>query len=109
MLDVLAIDHCLPVSFFGLLQLGRLLRQLQDCEEMKEDLDEDEYETTKIETIDQLKYARPYSCERIVVMSFRIVLQPSFATNPLCCVRKHFSQSITSVALPSCPRHIVEK
>lgn len=55
MLDVLAIDQCSSFSFFGLLQLGRLLRQLQDCEEMKEDLDEDEYETTKIETIDQLK------------------------------------------------------
>lgn len=36
-------------------QLGRLLQQLQDCEEMKEDLDEDEYETTKNDTIEQLR------------------------------------------------------
>jgi hypothetical protein len=35
--------------------LGRLLQQLQDCEEMKEDLDEDEYETTKNDTIEQLR------------------------------------------------------
>lgn len=36
-------------------QLGRLLQQLQDCEVMKEDLDEDEYETTKKDTIEQLR------------------------------------------------------
>eukprot|EP00961_Rhodomonas_salina_P202670 2734080-Rhodomonas_salina.4 len=36
-------------------QLARLLQQLQDCEDLKEDLDEDEYETTKQETIAQLK------------------------------------------------------
>jgi len=36
-------------------QLTRLLQQLQDCEELKEDLDEDEYESTKQETISQLR------------------------------------------------------
>mmetsp|Transcript_22604 Transcript_22604/g.54228 ORF Transcript_22604/g.54228 Transcript_22604/m.54228 type:complete len:190 (+) Transcript_22604:96-665(+) len=36
-------------------QLHRLLQQLQDCEELKEDLDEDEYEATKAETIEQLR------------------------------------------------------
>mmetsp|Transcript_16314 Transcript_16314/g.25324 ORF Transcript_16314/g.25324 Transcript_16314/m.25324 type:complete len:189 (-) Transcript_16314:755-1321(-) len=36
-------------------QLARLLQQLQDCEELKGDLDEDEYEATKQETIAQLK------------------------------------------------------
>ena len=37
-------------------QLSRLLQQLQDCEDMKADLDEDEYEATKSETIQQLRY-----------------------------------------------------
>ncbi len=36
-------------------QLSRLLQQLQDCEDMKADLDEDEYEATKSETIQQLR------------------------------------------------------
>eukprot|EP00802_Teleaulax_amphioxeia_P029613 Tamp_31786.p1 GENE.Tamp_31786~~Tamp_31786.p1 ORF type:complete len:189 (+),score=70.89 Tamp_31786:75-641(+) len=36
-------------------QLARLLQQLQDCEELKEDLDEDEYESTKQDTISQLR------------------------------------------------------
>ena len=37
------------------LQLGRLLQQLQDCEDMKADLDDDEYEATKSETLQQLR------------------------------------------------------
>ncbi|XP_033097837.1 protein LZIC-like [Anneissia japonica] len=36
-------------------QLDRLMAQLQDLEECKEELDEDEYEETKQETIEQLK------------------------------------------------------
>eukprot|EP01156_Anaeramoeba_ignava_P008310 Anaeramoba_ignava/a357988_170.p1 GENE.a357988_170~~a357988_170.p1 ORF type:complete len:202 (+),score=88.31 a357988_170:27-608(+) len=36
-------------------QLNRLLNQLQDLEELKEDLDQDEYESTKNETIEQMK------------------------------------------------------
>eukprot|EP01108_Squamamoeba_japonica_P009167 TRINITY_DN8459_c0_g1_i1.p1 TRINITY_DN8459_c0_g1~~TRINITY_DN8459_c0_g1_i1.p1 ORF type:complete len:190 (-),score=74.99 TRINITY_DN8459_c0_g1_i1:16-585(-) len=36
-------------------QLNRLLSQLEDLEELKEDLDEDEYEETKNDTIEQLK------------------------------------------------------
>jgi len=36
-------------------QLERLVQQLQDLEECKEDLDEDEYEETKKETLDQLQ------------------------------------------------------
>merc|ERR1712000_172474 len=36
-------------------QLNRLLSQLEDLEELKEDLDEDEYNETKKDTIDQLK------------------------------------------------------
>mmetsp|Transcript_103365 Transcript_103365/g.202691 ORF Transcript_103365/g.202691 Transcript_103365/m.202691 type:complete len:188 (+) Transcript_103365:78-641(+) len=36
-------------------QLKRLLTQLQDIEEMKQDMDEEEYESTRKETIDQLK------------------------------------------------------
>jgi hypothetical protein len=37
------------------LQLTRLLTQLQDCEDLKEDLDPEEYETTRQETLQQLK------------------------------------------------------
>lgn len=36
-------------------QLDRLVAQLSDLEECKEDLDEDEYEETKKETLEQLK------------------------------------------------------
>lgn len=36
-------------------QLDRLVAQLSDLEECKEDLDEDEYEETKKETVEQLK------------------------------------------------------
>ncbi|KAF2072666.1 hypothetical protein CYY_006026 [Polysphondylium violaceum] len=36
-------------------QLNRLLSQLQDLEELREDLDEEEYESTKRETLDQMK------------------------------------------------------
>mmetsp|Transcript_1520 Transcript_1520/g.5384 ORF Transcript_1520/g.5384 Transcript_1520/m.5384 type:complete len:210 (-) Transcript_1520:107-736(-) len=36
-------------------QLNRLLTQLEDCEQLREMLDDDEYEETKAETIDQLK------------------------------------------------------
>eukprot|EP01147_Barroeca_monosierra_P010101 gene10101-2268_t len=36
-------------------QLDRLMVQLRDLEELREDLDNDEYEETKQETIDQLK------------------------------------------------------
>eukprot|EP01089_Gocevia_fonbrunei_P000625 TRINITY_DN10622_c0_g1_i1.p1 TRINITY_DN10622_c0_g1~~TRINITY_DN10622_c0_g1_i1.p1 ORF type:complete len:195 (-),score=56.29 TRINITY_DN10622_c0_g1_i1:44-628(-) len=36
-------------------QLNRLVTQLQDVEELKEDLDEDEYESTKSETLAQMK------------------------------------------------------
>uniref|UniRef100_A0A7S3G4K7 Beta-catenin-interacting ICAT domain-containing protein n=1 Tax=Palpitomonas bilix TaxID=652834 RepID=A0A7S3G4K7_9EUKA len=36
-------------------QLNRLLTQLEDLEEMKEDLDDDEYESTREETLEQLK------------------------------------------------------
>lgn len=36
-------------------QLDRLVAQLADLEECKEDLDEDEYEETKKETVEQLK------------------------------------------------------
>ncbi|XP_071946224.1 protein LZIC-like [Antedon mediterranea] len=36
-------------------QLDRLMAQLQDLEECKDDLDEDEYEETKQETLEQLK------------------------------------------------------
>lgn len=35
-------------------QLDRLMQQLQDLEECREDLDEDEYEETKKETLEQL-------------------------------------------------------
>lgn len=36
-------------------QLDRLMNQLSDLEECREDLDDDEYEETKQETLDQLK------------------------------------------------------
>jgi hypothetical protein len=36
-------------------QLNRLLTQLQDLEDMREDLDDDEYESTKEETLEQMK------------------------------------------------------
>jgi hypothetical protein len=36
-------------------QLNRLLTQLQDLEEMKSELDADEYESSRKETMDQLK------------------------------------------------------
>ena len=36
-------------------QMERLVQQLQDLEECKEDLDDDEYEETKKETLDQLQ------------------------------------------------------
>ena len=36
-------------------QLERLVQQLQDLEECREDLDDDEYEETKKETLDQLQ------------------------------------------------------
>ena len=36
-------------------QLDRLMQQLSDLEESKEDLDADEYEETKNETLEQLK------------------------------------------------------
>ncbi|EKX50704.1 hypothetical protein GUITHDRAFT_66454 [Guillardia theta CCMP2712] len=36
-------------------QLARLLQQLQDCEDLKDDLDEDEYESTKQDTLNQLR------------------------------------------------------
>ncbi|KAK7094150.1 protein LZIC-like [Littorina saxatilis] len=36
-------------------QLDRLMQQLSDLEECKEDLDDDEYEETKNETLEQLK------------------------------------------------------
>lgn len=36
-------------------QLNRLLVQLQDLEELREELDDDEYEETKQETMDQLR------------------------------------------------------
>jgi hypothetical protein len=36
-------------------QLKRLLTQLQDIEDMKADMDEDEYNTTRQETMDQLR------------------------------------------------------
>ena len=39
-------------------QLERLVQQLQDLEECKDDLDEDEYEETKRETLDQLQVRR---------------------------------------------------
>jgi hypothetical protein len=35
--------------------LNRLLTQLQDLEDMREDLDDDEYESTKEETLEQMK------------------------------------------------------
>jgi hypothetical protein len=47
--------HTLQLKDLRLLQLGRLLQQLQDCEDMKADLDEDEYEATKSETLQQLR------------------------------------------------------
>jgi hypothetical protein len=37
------------------LQLARLLTQLQDCEDLRDALDEEEYESTKRETMEQLK------------------------------------------------------
>merc|ERR1712063_63979 len=36
-------------------QLSRLLTQLQDCEDLKEDLDPEEYEETRADTLQQLK------------------------------------------------------
>ena len=39
-------------------QLERLMQQLQDLEECRDDLDEDEYEETKKETLDQLQVLR---------------------------------------------------
>ena len=36
-------------------QMERLVQQLQDLEECKDDLDEDEYEDTKKDTLDQLQ------------------------------------------------------
>lgn len=36
-------------------QLERLVQQLQDLEECRDDLDDDEYEETKKETLDQLQ------------------------------------------------------
>jgi hypothetical protein len=36
-------------------QLNRLLTQLQDLEEMRDELDADEYESSRKETVDQLK------------------------------------------------------
>ncbi|XP_006818110.1 protein LZIC-like [Saccoglossus kowalevskii] len=39
-------------------QLDRLVAQLSDLEECREDLDDDEYEETKTETLDQLKELR---------------------------------------------------
>jgi hypothetical protein len=39
-------------------QLNRLLGQLQDCEDLKEDLDEDEYLETKRDTLTQLEEFR---------------------------------------------------
>eukprot|EP01027_Heterolobosea_sp_BB2_P022959 GEZU01033892.1.p1 GENE.GEZU01033892.1~~GEZU01033892.1.p1 ORF type:complete len:203 (+),score=73.67 GEZU01033892.1:47-610(+) len=36
-------------------QLTRLLQQLQDCEELKDDLDPEEYEETKRSTLEQMK------------------------------------------------------
>ena len=36
-------------------QLSRLLTQLQDCEDLKEDLDPDEYEETRADTLQQLR------------------------------------------------------
>ena len=36
-------------------QLDRLMAQLQDLEEAKEDMEEEDYEETKKETIEQLK------------------------------------------------------
>lgn len=36
-------------------QLSRLLTQLQDCEDLKEDLDPEEYEETRAETLEQLR------------------------------------------------------
>ena len=36
-------------------QLDRLLTQLQDCEDMKEELEEEEYQQTKRETLEQLQ------------------------------------------------------
>ena len=35
-------------------QLSRLLTQLQDCEDLREAIDEEEYENTKRETLQQL-------------------------------------------------------
>jgi hypothetical protein len=36
-------------------QLNRLLLQLEDIEELKEDLDDEEYEITKKETLEQME------------------------------------------------------
>ena len=36
-------------------QLSRLLTQLQDCEDLKEDLDPEEYEETRADTLQQLR------------------------------------------------------
>jgi hypothetical protein len=36
-------------------QLGRLVRQLQDCEELREDLDEREYAETRADTVAQVR------------------------------------------------------
>ena len=50
-------------------QLERLMQQLQDLEECREDLDDDEYEETKKETLDQLQVLRNVAqrSERMIV------------------------------------------
>ena len=59
-LRIVDVEHCC------LAQLGRLLQQLQDCEDMKADLDEDEYEATKSETLQQLRLNHDFRCFKLV-------------------------------------------
>jgi hypothetical protein len=44
-------------------QLGRLMMQLQDLEDLRAELDDDEYEETRRDTLDQLEVRWTVCCE----------------------------------------------
>lgn len=44
-------------------QLTKLLTQLQDLEELRDELDDDEYEETRADTLEQMKVRRGSSVE----------------------------------------------
>ena len=77
-------------------QLSRLLTQLQDCEDLKEDLDPEEYEETRQDTLQQLRefqntLTRMTSGDNTLVSQFgsvQLVCALYFAPSSIHCGRR---------------------